>query len=94
MTPSNPILHTSRLYSLFSEWHKGIIYKSVPLFYEDWDDQSSRLLLACDTEVQDICHALYGFDLQEIDDENYFKQNFFDIKKFFIKIFLNYLILN
>ena len=66
MTPSNPILHTSRLYSLFSEWHEGITYKTVPLFYEEWDDQSSKLLFACDAEVQDICHALHGFELQYV----------------------------
>lgn len=26
LTPSNPIFHTSRLYSLFKNWHEGITY--------------------------------------------------------------------
>ncbi len=58
MTPSNPILHTTRLKTIFSDYRDGVVYKELPLFYEDWDDDSSRLLLACDQEVQDICQAI------------------------------------
>ena len=64
ITPSNPILHTTRLRSLFRDWHEGVVYDSVPLFYEEWDNSSSELLLACDEEVQSICHSLPEFDLQ------------------------------
>ena len=64
MTPSNPILHTTRLRTLFGDWHEGVVYDSVPLFYEDWDDASSELLIACDEEVQEICRALPEFELQ------------------------------
>ena len=64
MTPSNPILHTTRLRTLFGDWHEGIVYDSVPLFYEEWDDVSSELLIACDEEVQEICKALPEFELQ------------------------------
>ncbi|MCR5060495.1 MAG: NAD/NADP octopine/nopaline dehydrogenase family protein [Saccharofermentans sp.] len=63
MTPSNPILHTSRLRSIFGEWKPGMVYDTLPLFYEEWDDSSSELLLACDDEVQAICRALPEFDL-------------------------------
>ncbi len=66
MTPSNPILHTTRLKTIFSDWEKGKKYKHLPLFYEEWDDASSELLLACDEEVQAICHALPQFDLQYV----------------------------
>ena len=66
MTPSNPILHTARLRTLFSDWREGVVYDSVPLFYEDWDDASSALLIACDEEVQAICGALPGFELQHV----------------------------
>lgn len=66
MTPSNPVLHTSRLRVLFGDWHQGIVYNRIPLFYEDWDNQSSELMLACDEEVQMICHALPEFDLQYV----------------------------
>lgn len=66
MTPSNPILHTTRLYTLFSNWRPGMTYDSVPLFYEQWDDASSELLIACDKEVQDICGALLEFQLEYV----------------------------
>lgn len=64
MTPSNPILHTARLRNLFGDWHEGKTYDHVPLFYEEWDDASSQLLIECDEEVQSICHALSGFNLK------------------------------
>lgn len=60
MTPSNPILHTTRMRTIFKDYHNGVVYDRIPLFYEDWDDESSRLLLACDEEVQKICHELPG----------------------------------
>ena len=63
LTPSNPILHTSRLYSLFKDYSKGVVYDKVPLFYEEWDIQTSEILLPCDQEVQDICSTLSDFDL-------------------------------
>ena len=64
MTPSNPILHTSRLRTLFRDWRPGTVYPSLPLFYEEWDDESSELLIAMDEEVQEICRALPAFRLQ------------------------------
>ena len=67
MTPSNPILHTTRLRILFENWKKNMVYEQVPLFYEEWDNASSELLLACDQEVQNICQALPEFDLQYVE---------------------------
>ena len=66
MTPSNPILHTTRLKTIFSDWHEGVVYESLPLFYEEWDDASSELMIACDEEVQSVCKALPEFDLQYV----------------------------
>ncbi len=66
MTPSNPILHTTRLRTLFGDWHEGVVYDSMPLFYEEWDAASSELLIACDEEVQKICCALPEFELQYV----------------------------
>ena len=66
MTPSNPILHTARLKTLFANWHPGLVYERVPLFYEDWDNASSELLIACDNEVQNICRELPEFDLKYV----------------------------
>lgn len=61
LTPSNPILHTTRLYSLFKDY-VGQGYKELPLFYENWDNESSKLLIACDTELQNICKSIQGLD--------------------------------
>ena len=63
LTPSNPILHTTRLRTLYRDYRPGVVYPRVPLFYEEWTDDSSALLLACDGEVQQICAALPQFDL-------------------------------
>lgn len=66
MTPSNPILHTTRLRTLFKNYKPGVVYKSMPLFYEEWDDASSELLIACDDEVQEICRALPEYHLEYV----------------------------
>ena len=66
MTPSNPILHTTRLRTIFNDWHPGMFYDDVPLFYEEWDDASSELLFACDDEVQKICAALPEYKLDNV----------------------------
>lgn len=66
LTPSNPILHTTRLKTLYSDYKEGVVYKSVPLFYEEWSDDSSYLLLHCDDEVQEICKKLSMFDLSYV----------------------------
>ena len=66
LTPSNPILHTSRLYRLFKDYRPGKVYKHLPLFYEDWDDETTKLLFKCDAEVQDLCRHLSEFDLSGV----------------------------
>jgi len=58
LTPSNPILHTTRLYSLFRDYKPGRLYFRNVLFYEDWDDEASGLLIACDNELQRLCKAI------------------------------------
>ncbi len=66
LTPSNPILHTTRLYTLFRDYREGVSYERIPLFYEEWCDESSRLLFLCDAEVQALCRALDSFDLAAV----------------------------
>ncbi len=66
LTPSNPILHTARLYNLFKSYNKDTIYEKIPLFYEDWNNETSDLLLAMDEELQNICRNLNEFDLKNV----------------------------
>ena len=69
LTPSNPILHTSRIRSMFRNWKPGVYYSRNVLFYEDWDNASSELMLTCDTELQQLCRLLeskMGVDLSGV----------------------------
>lgn len=66
LTPSNPILHTTRLCSLFSDYVKGKVYDSNPRFYGDWNDDSSRLLIDCDSELQAMLPLMSRMDLSGV----------------------------
>ena len=66
LTPSNPVLHTARLYSLFKDYWPGKIYDRQLSFYSEWNDDSSYILLGIDREVQSICAVLEDLDLQGV----------------------------
>lgn len=57
-TNSNPILHPSRLYSLFSEWNENVYYDHQFLFYEEWDNTASNYLISMDKELFDVLEKL------------------------------------
>ncbi len=65
LTPSNPILHTTRLYAMFRDYMPGIVYPRNFLFYAEWDLPSSEALLQCDAELQVLCSIL-PLDLSEV----------------------------
>lgn len=58
LTNSNPILHPSRLYTMWEDWHDGVVYPEQPMFYEEWTDEASALLIAMDREFQQLLQAL------------------------------------
>ena len=64
-TPSNPILHTARLYSLFKDSTFETPFSKMIKFYGDWNDFASETLLKMDTELTKICEKLENFDLTE-----------------------------
>lgn len=66
LTPSNPILHPSRLYTIFKDYKDKVFYKKIPLFYEDWNDETSELLINCDKELHNIISKLDFLDLKDI----------------------------
>lgn len=66
MTPSNPILHTTRLCAMFQDYQDGTVYPQNPLFYGEWSEESSELLFACDTEHQQLCAMLNKLDLTSV----------------------------
>lgn len=58
LSNSNPLLHPSRLYSLWKDWHEGVVYDRVPLFYEEWTEEASQLYIAMDCELQQLLAQL------------------------------------
>lgn len=58
LSNSNPLLHTSRLYTMWHEWKSGISYSRNPGFYSEWTSESSELYIAMDTEFQQLLKIL------------------------------------
>lgn len=57
LTNSNPILHTGRLYSMWKDWN-GEIYDHNILFYKEWTDESSQMLIDMDAEFMKLLDVL------------------------------------
>ena len=58
LSNSNPLLHPSRLYSLWKDWHEGIVYDHVPFFYEEWTEEAAQLYISMDNELQSLLEQL------------------------------------
>lgn len=58
LTNSNPLLHTSRLFSMWKDWKPGIRYDSCPLFYADWTIEAAKLYIEMDKEFQVLLSML------------------------------------
>ena len=54
LSNSNPILHPSRLFGMWHNWDKDTVYSRQLLFYEDWDDFSSEILVNCDNDFFNV----------------------------------------
>lgn len=52
LSNSNPLLHTSRLYTLWHDWTPGVCYDRNPGFYSEWTQEASELYIAMDEEFQ------------------------------------------
>lgn len=66
LTPSNPILHTTRLYAMFRDYEENMVYERNIQFYAEWNEESSAMLLACDQELQNICKKFSKLDLRQV----------------------------
>ncbi len=58
LTNSNPLLHTSRLFSMWKDWKPGIRYDSCPLFYAEWTIEAAKLYIEMDKEFQVLLSML------------------------------------
>ena len=54
LSNSNPLLHTSRLYSMWKDWKPGLAYDRNPGFYSEWTVEASELYIAMDNEFQQL----------------------------------------
>jgi len=50
LTNSNPLLHTSRLYTMFGGENEGKVFNRMILFYEEWTKEAAQLLINMDNE--------------------------------------------
>lgn len=57
-TPSNPILHTSRLYGMLAEKDIKHVYERQIYFYYEWDNFSSEVLSKANAELMQVCQKL------------------------------------
>lgn len=57
LSNSNPILHTGRLYALFAGREHAVFDHNV-LFYKEWNDESSSLLIQMDLELFQLLERL------------------------------------
>lgn len=57
LTNSNPILHTGRLYSMF-HGHEMEFFDHNILFYKEWTDEASQLLIEMDQEFFSLLDVL------------------------------------
>lgn len=57
LTNSNPILHTGRLYSMWKDWN-GEVYDHNILFYKEWSNEASQVLINMDAEFMQLLEVL------------------------------------
>lgn len=58
LSNSNPLLHPARLYTMWHNWNDTIVYPKQSLFYEQWTDEASQLLIDMDDEFQTLLTKL------------------------------------
>lgn len=66
LVPSNPLLHLCGLYNVFKDYKEGDYFDRQLMFYDEWNDETSELLLQYDDELQEICNRMKPLDLKEI----------------------------
>ncbi len=58
ITNSNPLLHTSRLYTMFHSWTEGRTFPRNILFYEEWTPEAAELYIGMDHELFELLKVL------------------------------------
>ena len=58
LSNSNPLLHPSRLFDLWSEWQAGMVSSLIPFIYEEWTERAAQLYIDMDKELQQLLSVL------------------------------------
>lgn len=58
LTNSNPLLHTSRLYTMFGCKNEGRVYPRMINFYEEWTVEAADILIRMDAEFFNLLNVL------------------------------------
>ncbi len=58
LSNSNPLLHTSRIYSLLQDHSEGKVYDRVSFFYKEWTEEAASLYISMDNELQALLRVL------------------------------------
>lgn len=58
LSNSNPLLHPARMYSMWHDWDGVSTYGTDSLFYEEWTDEASDILIAMDREFFGLLDVL------------------------------------
>ena len=66
LTPTNPILHTSRTFELFGSYKRDHKFKEKSKFYVGWSDKASKTMLSMDMELHCLLDAISGLDTSAI----------------------------
>lgn len=64
-TPSNPILHTSRLFSMFENCNFETTLQKQIKFYAEWNHYSSENLICMDKELDNIVAKVEDVDVSQ-----------------------------
>lgn len=58
LTNSNPLLHTSRLYTMFGGENEDRVYPRMIFFYEEWTESAAELYIKMDAEFFQLLKIL------------------------------------
>lgn len=58
LTPTNPILHTSRTMELFGKYERNHVFAEKSKFYVGWSDEASKTLLLMDAELHNLLNKI------------------------------------
>ncbi len=66
LTPSNPLLHTARIYEMFRGFEKDHRFSEIWKFYVGWTDETSKILFQMDAELHELLDNITELDTSAI----------------------------